>query len=550
MRHTYVVYARKSQEDQGRQVQSIESQTQEARQLTARELLYVKEVVTESRSAKEPGNRPEFDRMVRMIERGEADGIVAWHPDRLSRNETDAASITRLLRQGKLRDLRFVSYHFINSPEGIMMLQIALSQSQYQNSKLAVDVRRGLQNKRSQGWFPHRAPEGYLNDLRQHTIVVDPERFPLIRKGWDMLLSGHYSVPQVVAALNKMGYRTLQRRSSGGGPLAMTSGYQIFRNPFYSGKFRDRGGESPGAHEPMVSEEEFARVQALIGKRSYVHSTKHSHPYSTAIRCRRCGWRATTELSHGAHRSGAYVYIHCANRRCCGRSVRQDRFEKQILNLMKAIHVDAEFHQLAISELDAWMTKNHQQRALADQSGSSALEEIERASDRLLDLLARGIIMEEEFAQKRRAFTEEARVIRGELLAANRGATTKAHFVTAALEFARWAPDLFQGADKRLRRQMLDCISTACWINGTEIEIELHPLFECIRRRKKPPTEPSKNGSSSTKKEHVRAHIFFGRPEEFISELLSIASTSEPLRYVDTWQHPEFPSGGGDRMAA
>ena len=112
MRHTYVVYARKSQEDQGRQVQSIHSQTQEARQLTARELLHVKEVITESRSAKETGNRPEFDRMIRMIERGEVDGIIAWRPDRLSRNETDAASVTRLLRRGNSRPpVRFLPFH-------------------------------------------------------------------------------------------------------------------------------------------------------------------------------------------------------------------------------------------------------------------------------------------------------------------------------------------------------------------------------------------------------------------------------------------------------
>jgi len=72
-------------------------------------------------------------------------GIIAWHPDRLSRNEIDASTITYLVRTGVIHGLKFGSYNFDNSPEGIMMLQLALSQSQYFSSKLGKDVKRGLE---------------------------------------------------------------------------------------------------------------------------------------------------------------------------------------------------------------------------------------------------------------------------------------------------------------------------------------------------------------------------------------------------------------------
>ena len=126
----YIVYARKSQESEERQVQSIDDQVALAQQLAARQGLELYgEPITESFSAKEPFLRKEFERLVKLVEAGKADGIIAWHPDRLSRNETDAATICRLLRKGTLQDLKFVNYHFDNSPEGMMMLQMALSQA-------------------------------------------------------------------------------------------------------------------------------------------------------------------------------------------------------------------------------------------------------------------------------------------------------------------------------------------------------------------------------------------------------------------------------------
>src|SRR5687767_9326633 len=75
----YFLYARKSSEPDDRQVLSIESQLSELKRMFGQ--LQIVEVIEEAQSAKAPG-RPRFDRMIQRLEAGEAQGIIAWHPDR------------------------------------------------------------------------------------------------------------------------------------------------------------------------------------------------------------------------------------------------------------------------------------------------------------------------------------------------------------------------------------------------------------------------------------------------------------------------------------
>jgi site-specific DNA recombinase len=156
----YIAYIRKSTEQAERQSLSIPAQKRKIKEIHPN--LKIVKTFEESGSAFKPG-RSLFNQMIETIDKGEADAIICWHPDRLSRNEVDASTITYRIRQGVIKDLKFGSYTFDNSPEGIMMLQGVMSHSQYFSSKLSKDVKRGNDEQRKRGWLTGRAPEGYLN---------------------------------------------------------------------------------------------------------------------------------------------------------------------------------------------------------------------------------------------------------------------------------------------------------------------------------------------------------------------------------------------------
>src|SRR5579885_1507870 len=188
----YVVYCRKSSEEEDRQIQSIDSQQRElARLFGAQDVIDIVDTLKEAQSAMTVG-RPVFNDALDRIERGEAEGLIAWAPDRLARNSVDGGRVIYLLDTGKLKDLKFATFTFENTPSGKFMLSILFGQSKYYSDALSENVRRGIRTKLENGWLPNMAKTGYLNDPATRTIVPDPERFPLVREMWELMLSGAY----------------------------------------------------------------------------------------------------------------------------------------------------------------------------------------------------------------------------------------------------------------------------------------------------------------------------------------------------------------------
>ncbi|NCP17504.1 recombinase family protein [Candidatus Kuenenbacteria bacterium] len=76
MNNKFFLYARKSTDVEDKQVRSIEDQITELRAFAKQENLTIVDTFIEKQSAKIPG-RPIFGEMIKRIEKGEADGILA-----------------------------------------------------------------------------------------------------------------------------------------------------------------------------------------------------------------------------------------------------------------------------------------------------------------------------------------------------------------------------------------------------------------------------------------------------------------------------------------
>ena len=175
----YFLYARKSTEDDDKQVMSIEAQLFELREFARKENLQILQEFTESKSAKKPG-REKFGEMMGKIENMDGVGILAWHPDRLARNSIDGGRIIYAVDTTKIVSLRFPTFWFEPTPQGLYMLQVAFGQSKYYSDNLKQNVERGIRQKLRRGEWLTKAPFGYVNNPKTRNIEPDVVKSKII----------------------------------------------------------------------------------------------------------------------------------------------------------------------------------------------------------------------------------------------------------------------------------------------------------------------------------------------------------------------------------
>jgi len=413
----YFIYCRKSTESEDRQVLSIESQRNEvAKSFETLPDVQVVEVLTESYSAKAPG-RPIFDEMLRRIDKGDAEGIIAWHPDRLARNSLDGGRLIYLLDQGKLKDLKFSTFTFENNSQGKFMLSIIFGYSKYYVDSLSENIRRGNRAKIARGWRPNTAPIGYLNDKNTQTIIPDPDRFLLVRKLFDHAITGQYSLRKLRELTMQWGLKTRIQKRRGGKYLSISAIHRLLQNPFYVGKLVWAGEAHKGAHEAMLTEDEFKMVQSAISRPGEPTPKRHTFPFTGLINCGECGSLITAE--HKTNRHGSkYTYYHCTRRRsdyrCRQRSVRAEYLDEMIMTALGRLTIPERFHDLLLKVLTdqkQGATANREKQLHSLQHGIKA---VQRASVNLTTLRIQEQISEAEFAEQRQLLKDEESRLKNE----------------------------------------------------------------------------------------------------------------------------------------
>lgn len=518
----YFIYCRKSSEAEDRQVLSNESQERELKELARKLHVPVAEVLTESKSAKEPG-RPVFNQMVERLYRSEAAGVICWKLDRLARNPIDGGSIIWAIKQHGITVVT-PAQTFGREDDNIILMYIEFGMAQKYVDDLSKNVKRGLKTKLENGWYSGVAPAGYLNYTDKRTgeniIVKDPERFPLIRRMWDLMLTGRYTPPQIAKIANdEWGFRTRTTRKVTGKPLGRSAIYAIFNRPFYYGEFESPQGSGlwyRGKHETMITEAEYDQVQKYLGRRGNPRPRAYGiFPFTGLIQCGECHGMVTAHEKHQAicshcrfkfacRNRGAcprcdtpvekmtnplflhYTYYHCGkskNPECSQKAVSRDELERQIKEYLSKIHISEKFKEWGIKYLRELHEMESRQSREATESRRKAYDDCLLRISNLVKLKTSAansdgsLLSDEEYSRQRLDLMAEKAGMEETLGDAGRQAETCLERAEKAFEFASTVQERFAKGGFEVKKEIVSAIGSNLMLKDKILIIEARKPF-------------------------------------------------------------------------
>ena len=527
----YFIYCRKSSEPDERQAISNESQREENKITATRYGITPSQLIDppieESHSAKIEGTRPKFKTMLEDINHGVANGIICWHPDRLSRNNGDMSSLINLLESGKLTEIVTNSQTFKNNPMDKFMFGFLCLQAKLENDKKGVDVKRGLNTKAEKGWLPSGAKPGYMNDFfakkGNKTILIDPIRFPIIQKAWYALIYDGYSIMKILDKLNKeWGYRSPTKTHIGGKPMCRSQIYRIFRDPFYYGYFEyptKSGKWHKGSHQSMITPEEFERAQVILGRKMAPRPTLGEFPFSGLMVCGECGARITAEEKYHTICSACgvkftstqnnicpecgtktedmenpvvrhYIYYHCTKRKkpnCTQGGIEVKDLEKQLDEILGQITISDRFVKWGIKYLNELNENEKTERNGIINNLHESYTACIRKIDNLTEMFIsegnkdRSLLSDDEFRERKQKLVEEKQNLENQMSSTGLRVENWLNQVEEKFVFATAVRERFSTGTPEEKRKIMFNVCSNLKLTNKKLDGVLDNLFEGIR---------------------------------------------------------------------
>lgn len=321
------LYARVSSVGQAEKDLSIPAQLKALRQHADKHgWRVVEQFVDEAESAR-TADRPQFQRMVALAKQKPSpfQGILVWKLSRFARNREDSILYKSMLRKHGVQVVS-INEPIDDSAAGRMLEGMIEVVDEFYSANLSSDTIRGLNENASRGFRNGSvAPYGYriakvkVGAAEKSKLEVEPLHAPVVRRIFKLCLNG-MGVKEIAKKLNAEGVRT---RS--GSEWTNTGVYYLLTNEAYAGvlvfnrylywKPSDGKGRKvirvEGAHPPLVTPAEFAKVRAILAARApnMTHPRQVASDYLLAgvAYCGACGAKLLGTQAKG----GRFFYYGC-----------------------------------------------------------------------------------------------------------------------------------------------------------------------------------------------------------------------------------------------
>ena len=459
------------------------------------------------------GGRKKFNEMIEFIEKQKNKTAIVVHTlDRLQRGFEECEKIKELLKADKI-EVHFIVESLIldkfSSDDEFTRYDFGILSAKLYLTSMNKNVKRSQKHNREAGLWQGLAPIGYLNakdERRKTTLILDPERAPIIKQIFEEYASGVHSLKSVWLSATEKGLISKEPnynpRSKNYGkycPVSRNKIHDILTNPFYYGAMYvadeeiDERTKKPvktfyklinHVYEPLISKELFDKVQKVLKTRKKERFCKEQKyagipfVFRGLITCK-CGCAITPE--HHKKGNKEYVYLRCSHQKgsCNQKLVNENTILEQLeKEIFHQIRISPTMHDLLKTSIIQTLEDEKKVNASVRKKVAEQINIIDSRLERLWECYLDRDIDKARYELEKQKYLEQKKDLSARAEKYSDISNGLKENVEKAIDFVANLSNLMKAASPDEKNMLLKRLLTNCVLDGETLKYEIKAPFD------------------------------------------------------------------------
>ncbi len=475
-----VIYIRVSTEEQKNEGESLEVQKDLCVKWARENDCQVEGVYDDGgKSGTKTVGRDGLDDMIIRCQEDDIDFALIIDTDRIARNEFDHFNIKRELKKHGTQLIAVNQPMIDDSAEGMLMDGMLASINAFYSRLTGRKVKKSLEKKCEEGWWPGWGPLGYVNknigtiEKPINIIEVNPEYGPKVTEIFKLYSTNRYSVDDLVEMSYKIGLR-----SKNGKKLCRNILYFMLKNVFYTGNFKFKGKIFKGNHKPLTTPEIFESCQRIMD----IHN-KH------ACRRRKYKWLLNGLAfcqEHNSRLFGDWVsrrgraYYHGHAHKGCKRYLSLSTLEQNVSKHLQTIQFTEKFTNRVIEKAKELVKQSREVKQQEVENVRNAIKQLEVKRNSLEDNLLDGTVDKETFKRRHDELDIQIQSCENNIATMENQGGLDINVVVEIVSLMKNIRQEYDKASFEAKRHYLSMFFEKLWFDekGKVVKSEYTPLFQ------------------------------------------------------------------------
>lgn len=459
------------------------------------------------------GGRKKFNEMIDFIEKQKHKTAIVVHTlDRLQRGFGECEKIKELLKADKI-EVHFIVESLIldkfSSDDDFTRYDFGILSAKLYLTSMNKNVKRSQKYNREAGLWQGLAPIGYLNakdERRRATLILDPERAPIIKQIFEEYASGVHSLKSVWLSAKEKGlmskepnYNPKSKNYGKIGPISRNKIHDILTNTFYYGAMYvadeeiDEKTKKPvktfyklinHVYEPIISKELFDKVQKVLKTRKKERFCKEQKYagipfiFRGLITCQ-CGCAITPE--HHKKGNKEYVYLRCSHQKgaCSQKLVNENTILEQLeQEIFHQIRISPTMHDLLKTSITQSLEDEKKINASIRKKIAEEISLIDTRLERLWECYLDRDIDKAKYELEKQKYLEQKKDLNARAEKYSDISNSLKENIGKAIDFAANLSNLMKAASPDEKNMLLRKLLTNCILDGEVLKYEIKAPFD------------------------------------------------------------------------